>query len=72
MCTFVFTYTDGNKLKCERIKSASYVSGSRVDVSEQNLATHAFPLGKDLWLFTETGSFCVSHDGLRCIEVTNE
>ena len=72
MCTFTFHYADGSKIKCERVKSAAYSSGSRVNVSENELVTHPFPMGKALWLFTETGSFCVGHDGLRCVEVTTE
>lgn len=72
MCTFTFLYSDGTGLECKHIKSAAYVSGSRVDIEENSLHTHAFPSGKDLWLFSENGSFSVSHDGLRRIEVTVE
>jgi len=72
MCTFTFTYTDGKILDCEHIESAAYTSGNRVDIPGQDLATHMFPLHKDLWLFTESGSFCISSDGLRSIEVTTE
>lgn len=72
MCTFVFTYTDKSEVVCEHVKSAVYTSGNGVRVTEQELATHQFPLAKDLWLFTENGSFCVSHNDLRSIEVTGE
>lgn len=69
MYTFVFTYTDQNKLTCAHVKSVADSNGT---ISEQNLSTHKFSLSKDLWLFTENGSFCVSHHDLRCIEVTME
>lgn len=72
MCTVTFTYADGKILDCEHIKSACYMSGSRIDVSESELPTHPFPLGKPIWLFTESGSFGVSHTDLRCVEVTAE
>lgn len=72
MCTFVFTYTDKSDVVCEHVKSVSYTSGNETSVSEQDLVKHQFQLGKDLWLFTEDGSFCVSHNDLRCIEVTSE
>lgn len=73
MCTFTFTYADGGELDYEHVKSASYTSAKgQVCVSEQELITHAFPLGKVLWLFSESGSFCASDDGLRCIKVIVE
>lgn len=72
MCTFVFTYTDQSKIVCEHVKSAFHASGNGVNVSEQELVSHHFPINRGLWLNTENGSFCVNHDGLRCIEVKAE
>ncbi len=72
MCTFEFLYTDGRTVTCEHVKKASYVSDGGINVDEQSLTTHEFPLDRTIWLFAETKSYCVSNDGLRSITVEAE
>ncbi len=69
MCTFTFLYADGHTVKCENVKTAAYFSGGKVDVTEQRLMEHSFPLGKTICLFAEGKSFSVSGDGLRSITI---
>lgn len=73
MCTFVITYTDGSWFKCLHVNSATYgtPSGNRT-VQENELLTHFFPVGRSLWLHSNSGNHCVNGDGIRHIEILAE
>lgn len=73
MCTFIFQYEGNVTNHFENINKVSYVrGGSNVVVDNQSLLTHAFPIGYDLHLFSDTSNFTVSGKNLVYIEVRKE
>ena len=66
-------YEDGKDINIPHITKITYAGyDKKVDVSEENLSTHCFPIGKPLWLYSNDGISVINGTGLRLVEVRNE
>lgn len=73
MCSFTIWYVDGKYVECKNITSACYISsGSRVEVQEDKLLSHGFPVDRPIWLKSEKQSFCIGGKDIRYIEIVEE
>lgn len=73
MAYFSITYSDGHVAEFENVSSFSYVSYEKKTVTiDSELEKYPIPIGKPLWLHTDSGTITVSGDGMRLIEVTKE
>lgn len=73
MFQFIITYDDGAVFSYAHVIEVSYAgSSSLITVPTEQLANHSFPVGKYLWLRTNTGSLSVNGSGVRLVEVRKE
>ncbi|MBA1335905.1 MAG: hypothetical protein HPY66_1723 [Firmicutes bacterium] len=73
MYTFKFYYADNTFLTFEHIIKVKYGSASTaVEVPENEILSHKFPISYDLHLFSEKASHAVSSKNLKTISITKE
>lgn len=69
----VVTYEDGASATFQHVVKIRYSAPSKnVEVAENDLTTHGFPIGRALWLQTDNGSISINGTGLRFVDVRKE
>jgi len=63
----MFEYQDGHQIQCSRISTVQYETSKLITVEEDELATHNFPLNREIHLTGDQVNYTVSPDGLRAI-----
>lgn len=70
---FYIKYEDGTSIECQDVVEARYNGADKnVIVSNDEISSHLFPLGKALWLKTETGTYSINGNGIRFITVERQ
>ncbi len=73
MYNFSIRYEDNRLVECRHVVEASYNgSNSLIIVPEEELGTHLMPVGKTIWLRTNSGTFAANGSGIRTISVSEE
>lgn len=71
MFEFTFVYTDGTMRSVPNVERVVYsTTQHRIEVTSQQIATHEFPIGRTLHLFSSTENTTVSHNELRLIKIS--
>lgn len=70
-----FYYKGNDVIRAKSINQVSYFSdGTEVMVSGEDILTHPFPCTKELFLVSETRTYCMSSKGLIgiCVKTRND
>jgi len=73
MYSFTFYYEDGSNHLFEHIIKAKYSNGSKaINVSGDELSTHCFPIGRTIYIFSDSANYSINGNQLRFIAVLKE
>lgn len=73
MVSVLVTYEDGKCNEHLHITRISYNGSNKtMDIPENDLITHHFPIGKTLWLHSSNSVSVVSGSGLRLVDIRQE
>ena len=73
MVSVTACYEDNDCRTFSHITKISYNGYDEViEVSEEKLITHSFPIGVPLWLYSDNGVAVIHGSGLRCVVIVKE